>query len=247
MSEWSVLATVAILAAAGFAHGLFGLGFAMMATPLLALFLDYRAAVLMVALPSLLMASSWLVVNRRQLRISRIPASLLPAIGIGASLGASLQTGLPERVLLLLLAALLATSVLTSWALARWQAPAISSPEGAGAVFGGLAGMTESALNVGAPFALLYGALARLNRLEQLVVLNLCFALAKTIQVGLICMTNVPRVSLAALALGTAVSGAAYYVGNGWANHFSETRFRDLLRYFLVIMIGALILRALAI
>jgi len=246
MSEWSLLGSVVILAAAGFAHGLFGIGFAMIATPLLALFLDYRAAVLLVAIPSLLMASSWLLVNRRQLRLCRIPTSLLPAIGIGSSLGVALHMGLPERVSLLLLASLLAASVLMPWALARWRAPEISSLGRAGAVFGGLAGMSESALNAGAPFVLLYGELARLNRLEQLVALNLCFALGKAIQVGLICMTSVPHISLAALAFGIAASLAAYYVGNGLASHFSEARFREMLRYFLAIMIGALIVRAAA-
>ncbi|WP_077001236.1 sulfite exporter TauE/SafE family protein [Variovorax sp. KK3] len=242
--EWPLWASVAILATAGFAHGIFGLGFAMIATPLLALFLDYRVAVLMVAVPSLLMASSWLAVHRRQLRLCRIPSSLLPAIAVGATLGAALQAGLPERVSLLLLASLLATSVLTTWALARWQPPETASREKAGAVFGGLAGMTESALNVGAPFALLYGAFARLNRIEQLVVLNLCFALAKAIQVGLISVTSVPHVGGMAMVLGTAASGAAYYLGNGLANRFSEARFRALLRCFLFVMIGALIARA---
>jgi hypothetical protein len=247
MFDWPLWASMAILATAGFAHGIFGLGFAMIATPLLALFLDYRVAVLMVAVPSLLMAASWLAVHRRHVRVCRIPSSLLPAIAVGAALGAALQAGLPERVSLLLLAALLAISVATSWALARWQPPAAVSSEKAGAVFGGLAGMTESALNVGAPFALLYGAFARLDRREQLVVLNLCFALAKSIQVGLISVTNAPRFpDLGALALvfGTAASGAAYCLGNGLASRFSETRFRELLRYFLLAMIGALLVRA---
>ncbi len=44
MTQHQLLASAAILAGAGFAHGLFGIGFAMIATPLLALFLDYRPA-----------------------------------------------------------------------------------------------------------------------------------------------------------------------------------------------------------
>jgi len=244
MADAAVWSSVAILALAGFAHGVFGFGFAMIATPLLALFLDYRMAVLLAAVPVLLMAPSWLLAHRRQWSACAIPASLLPAVAAGALCGVALQIGLPQRVSLLLLAALLAISVLTPWALSRWRVPAISSPTRAAAVFGGLAGATESALNVGAPFMLIYGALARFNRIEQLTALNLCFALAKTIQVGLIYATGAPPASPWALAFGTLASGACYYLGNRVANRFSEARFRRLLRYFLMIMVGALVVRA---
>lgn len=244
MSTWLLLASMAVLAAAGFAHGVFGIGFAMIATPLLALFLDYRLAVLLAAVPLLVMASSWLLANRRLLREYRMPASLLPAIAAGSLLGVTLQIGLPERAALLLLASLLAVSVLAPWLLARLRTPAMSSRGRAGALFGGLAGITEAALNVGAPFVLIYAALTRLQRLEQLIALNLCFALGKAIQLGVMSMTDLPQVSPAALALGTVASGAAFHVGNGMAGRFSEARFRELLRYFLMVMIGALIVRA---
>ena len=72
MSTVEVLASLAILAGAAFAQGVFGLGFAMIATPLLALFLDYRAAVLLAAVPLLVLAGNWLVVNRHD---SYCPAS----------------------------------------------------------------------------------------------------------------------------------------------------------------------------
>ena len=49
---------------AGFAHGLFGIGFAMIAMPLLALFLDNRLAVVLAAVPLLTIVLGWLCVHR---------------------------------------------------------------------------------------------------------------------------------------------------------------------------------------
>jgi uncharacterized membrane protein YfcA len=243
MSATSMLASVAVLSVAGFAHGVFGIGFAMIATPLLALFLDYRAAVMLAAVPLLFMASSWLVINRRSLCFRALPASLIPAIAAGSLLGVTLQIGLPERASLLLLAALLTLSVLTPWALGRWSPPGHASPRRTGALLGGLAGVTEAALNVGAPFMLIYGAVMRLSRVQQLVVLNLCFALGKAIQIGVVCLTVGPRVGVVELAVGAAASVLAFHIGNAWAERFSEARFRSMLRGFLIVMIGALIVR----
>lgn len=244
MSVSTLLASVAVLGLAGFAHGLFGIGFAMIATPLLALFLDYRAAVFLSAVPLLVMAGSWLVVNRREVLGSGLPTSLLPAIAVGAVVGVALQVGLPEKASLLLLAALLAASVLMPWALGRWAPSDASSMQKAGPVFGVMAGVTESALNVGAPFMVLYGSLARLSRLQQLLALNLCFGLGKAIQVSLMSMAAPASVNALVLAAGTAASLLGYYAGDSLAGRFSDQSFRRLLRHFLLCMIGALMIRA---
>jgi len=112
------------------------------------------------------------------------------------------------------------------------------------AAFGAMAGLTESALNVGAPFMVLYGAIARLSRAEQLIALNACFALGKAIQVVLMRAVGLPQISWLALGVGTLVGIVAFYLGNAVGNKFSESRFRRVLRYFLVAIVSALILRA---
>ena len=88
VSEAELVASIAFLALAAFAQGVFGLGFAMIATPLLALILDYQAAVFLAAVPLLVLASFWLVTNRRLVRQGDIPWTLLPGIALGAALGA---------------------------------------------------------------------------------------------------------------------------------------------------------------
>ena len=245
MTDWTLPGSIAILSAAGFVHGLFGIGFAMIATPLLALFLDYRAAVLLAALPLLVMAASWLVVHRDRLRGSGLPVSLLPAIAVGATVGTVLQASLPEQVSLVLLAGALTGSVVMSVLLERPRAARATLAGWAPPAFGTLAGVTESALNVGAPLMVLYGALARLDRVRALIALNVCFALGKTIQIGLMQASGLPRVSWLALGAGTAASLLAFHVGDAMASRFPEVRFRIAFRCFLVAISATLVLRAL--
>ncbi len=100
-----MLASLAILALAAFTQGGFGLGFAMVATPLLAHFPDYRAEVVLSAVPMLILAGKWLVANHGAIRHSGVPWSLLPGIVLGSVTGVWLHVALPERMSRLLLAA----------------------------------------------------------------------------------------------------------------------------------------------
>ena len=243
MSTAELLASLAILAAAAFAQGVFGLGFAMIATPLLALFLDYRAAVFLAAVPLWVLAGTWLVANRRDLRNAGVPWPLLPGIAVGAVTGVWLQVALPERVSLLLLAALLAFSVALPWALQHFRTDVSQASRRAAPVFGALAGVTESALNVGAPFMVLFGGLGRLTRHQQLIALNLCFFVGKTIQVSLMTSAAWPVVTLP-LVLGVSISLLLYRVGDRLAGRYPAAAFRRLLAAFLGFMAVSLVVRA---
>jgi uncharacterized membrane protein YfcA len=243
VSTVEVLASLAILAAAAFAQGVFGLGFAMIATPLLALFLDYRAAVFLAAVPLWVLAGTWLVANRRDLRNAGVPWPLLPGIAVGAVTGVWLQVALPERVALLLLAALLAFSVALPWALQHFRTDVSQASRRAAPVFGALAGVTESALNVGAPFMVLFGGLGRLTRHQQLIALNLCFFVGKTIQVSLMSSAAWPVATLP-LVLGVSISLLLYRVGDRLAGRYPAAAFRRLLAAFLGFMAVSLVVRA---
>lgn len=224
-------------------HGLFGIGFAMIATPLLALFLDYRVAVALAAFPLLAMALGWLVVNVRSRFAWAGQLWLLPGIAAGAAAGTLLQVSLPETVSIALLAVLLSASLAVPWLARRAAALGPAATQRHASAFGALAGMTESALNVGAPFMLLYGSLAKLNRFEQLLALNLCFALGKGIQLALTAWSWPEAASGVALLVCTTASLAAYFAGHRLAGRFDEARFRRLLRNFIVCMVAGLLVR----
>ncbi len=224
-------------------HGLFGIGFAMIATPLLALFLDYRVAVALAAFPLLAMALGWLVVNVRSRLAWDRQMGLLPGIAAGAAAGTLLQVSLPERVSIALLAVLLSASLAVPWVATRAAALGPTAMQRHASAFGVLAGMTESALNVGAPFMLLYGSLAKLNRFEQLLALNLCFALGKGVQLSLTAGSWPEGASGVALLACTTASLAGYFAGHRLAGRFDEARFRRLLRNFIVCVVAGLLVR----
>jgi uncharacterized membrane protein YfcA len=225
VNELQVTAALLVLALAAFVQGVFGLGFAMIATPLLALFLDYQTAVMVAAVPLLVLALYWLAVNRPYLHVA-------------------LQVSLPQQVSLLLLAALILFSVVLPLIQSRWvsASPAVSVRRAPW--FGLLAGVTEAALNVGAPFMVLFAGLARLSRLQMLIALNICFALGKSIQIGLLIIVAPVAVSLELLAAGVLMSLLAFRIGDRIAGRLSEAGFQAWLRIFLLAIATLLVIRS---
>jgi len=244
VSDPQFAAALLVLALAAFVQGVFGLGFAMIATPLLALFLDYQTAVLVAAVPLFVLAVYWLTVNRLHLFRSGIPWTLLPGIVTGAALGVALQVSLPQKVTLLLLAALILFSVMLPLIQRRWISESAMVSVRSAPWFGLFAGVTEAALNVGAPFMVLFAGLARLSRLQLLIALNVCFALGKSIQIALLMIVAPIPLSLPLLIAGVIVSLLAFRVGDRLAGRQSETGFHAWLRVFLVAMATLLVIRS---
>ena len=244
MSDPQFAAALLVLALAAFVQGVFGLGFAMIATPLLALFLDYQTAVFVAAVPLFVLAVYWLTVNRLHLFRSGIPWTLLPGIVTGAALGVALQVSLPQKVTLLLLAALILFSVILPLIQRRWISESAMVSVSSAPWFGLFAGVTEAALNVGAPFMVLFAGLARLSRLQLLIALNVCFALGKSIQIALLMIVAPAPLSLPLLIAGVIVSLLAFWVGDRLAGRQSETGFHAWLRVFLVAMATLLVIRS---
>ncbi|MDI3491360.1 MAG: uncharacterized protein PWP11_2637 [Thauera sp.] len=236
-------AIAAVMISAGFLHGVFGIGFAMIATPLLALWLDPREAVILAAVPLWWIAVGFLGRHFRQVLTCR-HLFVLPGIVLGSLLGVYLQTTLSPRASWLLLAGLLVLGAVVPTLVHRlkqyeWR-PAPISTTG----FGFFAGMTESSLNVGAPLIVLYGGIHSLVRMEQLVILNLCFAIGKTVQLALT-LPNVAHLTpISYLVVATITAGIGYVVGLRWMGKFSEQVFRRSLTAFLLVLAGLLTLRA---
>jgi uncharacterized membrane protein YfcA len=167
----------------------------------------------------------------------------LPGIVLGSVTGVWLHVALPERMSLLLLAALLAFSVAMPWCLQQIRADVSLASRRATPVFGVLAGVTETALNVGAPFMVLFGGLGRLTRLQQLIALNTCFFVGKVIQLSLLATTSW-SLSLLPLLFAVAVSLVFYRLGDRLAGQYPEAAFRRLLGMFLSLMAAFLVVRA---
>ncbi len=234
-----------VLGIAGFAHGMFGFGFAMIATPLLALFIDYRLAIYLAALPLLCLSLLFLVTHRRLVRSEALTRSIVPGIVLGSAAGAFLQASFPPSLALALLALLLAASAALPSYLHNRQLVLPGMEKSSPAILGMFAGVTEAALNVGAPFVLFYGGLARLDRLQQLLALNLCFAVGKSVQIAVLMQASSVSLSPASLVFAVAAALAGQLAGNRCAGVFSEQSFRRVFTVFLYGMSGFLLCRAL--
>ncbi len=236
-------AIVAIMLASSFLHGVFGIGFAMIATPLLALWMEPREAVLLAAVPLWCIALGFL--GRHFAQVRRCGhLVLLPCILVGSVLGVQLQSALSARASWLLLAGLLLLSAVVPALAHRMRERGLQPPPAARLAFGLGAGVTESSLNVGAPLIVLYGGLLRQPRMEQLILLNLCFATGKTVQLGLTLAQGEQWIRPSWLLVAVVTAGLGYMLGLRWMGRLPEHVFRRSLACFLCAMAGLLILRA---
>lgn len=188
MLEDATLMTAAaaafIVAVAGLVHGTLGLGFPLVATPLLALMTDVRSAILLTLLPtvavnlaSLLRGGGW------SQSIGRFWPLALWAVA-GSVAGSRLLVAVDPAPFELLLAALV---MLYLWASSRrdFRLPWLREHPSLGMlVFGVLAGFAAGTTNVMVPLLVIYALEYGLGRTASVQVFNLCFMAGKLSQMA---------------------------------------------------------------
>jgi uncharacterized membrane protein YfcA len=174
--------TIVVMALAGFVHGALGLGFPLVATPLLALFTDVKTAIVFTLLPALTATVISVVNGGRPMAVIRQYWTLPAYMIVGSYLGARLLIVANPTPFLLLLALL----VLAYLNLRRLQGLAAHwigiHPRAARAAFGLLAGALESTANVSGPVLLIFFLSTALPPVALVQALNLCFLAGKTTQ-----------------------------------------------------------------
>ena len=177
-----VLWIVAVIAFAGLVHGALGLGFPIVATPLIALVTDMRSAVILVLLPCIAVVSASIIKGHG---LRAVLAEFWPMpiyMFIGASFGTWLFIAFPHAPYALLLAVVIFVYLnldrlgKTEWPLVqqrrRWF----------GAVFGLIAGVCEGTANAAAPPLVIYYMALALSPTALVQALNICFVTGKTTQ-----------------------------------------------------------------
>jgi uncharacterized membrane protein YfcA len=235
---------VAVLAA-GFVHGAIGFGFPIVATPLLALALDLKVAIVVSLVPTLAVA----LVNafrggRLRESIGRfwfLPLCLL----VGAYLGTRLLIVAPSEPVLLVLAGL----VLAFLNMDRWfghteLALVKRHPAASAAVCGVVAGVFEATVNVAGPMLLVYFMLAGLNPRALVQVMNLSFIAGKGTQIATWTVSGgIGMATWIATAPFALVALAALFVGHRVHDRVSAATYVKWLRGFLWVMVGLLCLQ----
>jgi hypothetical protein len=176
-----LLLILVILGAASIVHGLMGIGFPLVSTPLIALFTDVRTAMLLLLIPtmainviSILQGGGW------RTSISRYwPLAVFVALGSVA--GTRLLIVTPPAPYKLLMAAVLLVYLNVHRMGRQW--PWIQRrPKAAMLIFGIAAGLLAGTVNAAVPALIIYGLELQLPATALVQIFNLCFLAGKLSQ-----------------------------------------------------------------
>jgi uncharacterized membrane protein YfcA len=203
-----------VLAFAGMVQGALGVGFPMLATPMIAAVTDMRTAVILVLLPCVATTTTNVVMSGRVWptlqRYWFMPLCMLA----GAALGARLFVAYPSFPYALLLAGVIMLYLYLDH-LGRVQWAFVARHRVASGVgFGLLAGLSEGTANIAAPPLLMYLFSLGVERNAFVQILNLCFTVGKPTQMAILTLEGgvtwtqwAATLPFAALATATTIAG----------------------------------------
>lgn len=214
--SWEIVAWIVFaVALGGISQGALGLGFPMIATPLVALVTDMRTAVVMVLVPCL---ACVFVSTARSGPLGPILARFwVMPIGMlaGAAMGTQLFVAYPAFPYALLLALMISAYLLIDW-IGRGDWPLLRAHARPFALpFSIAAGMSEGTANIAAPALIVYYLGIGLAPAALVQGLNICFITGKTTQLvvlsaagGVSAGTWLATLPLAAVGALTTLYGA---------------------------------------
>ena len=204
-SPWLIAYIAVVIVLAGWVQGALGLGFPMIATPLIAAATNMQVAVVMVLIPCI----AAVLVN-----ILRSPGFVdilrrfwwMPFVAlIGAVIGARLFVLYPEFPYALLLAGVILFYLnldrlgLTQWPLMRRHETAF------GLTFGLLGGISESTANIAAPPLIIYYLGIGLSPLMLVPAMNISFLVGKVTQFATLAASGMATPTMWLMTLPLAV------------------------------------------
>ncbi len=192
-----ILLLVAVtMVVSGLIHGALGLGFPMVATPIIAIFLDVRLAILVTLLPTATVNLASLRGRPDYFQVLRRFAPLVVFSLLGALLGARLIAISDPAPFRLLLAALI---VLFLWATYAGRLPRAwlqTWPILAMIAFGFLAGLSGGTTNVMVAVLLIYFLTLEVDRATLVPAMNTCFLVGKLSQIAMFWVSGVIGIGL---------------------------------------------------
>lgn len=171
-----------VLALAGLVQGTLGVGFPMVATPMIAAVTDMRTAVIVVLLPCVATTVTNIAMTGQFLPTLRRYWFMPLCMFVGAAIGARLFVAYPAFPFALLLAGVIVLYLYldhlgrVEWAFVARHRVA------SGVGFALIAGLSEGTANIAAPPLLMYMFSLNVDRMVFVQVLNLCFTVGKPTQ-----------------------------------------------------------------
>ena len=237
LGAWTLAFVALACLFSGFAHGAIGFGFPMVATPLVALVIDIRLAIGLLAPVTLVLVVITAVRGGGLPELARRFWYLPLMVGIGSWLGTRVFLAAPPEPFLLVLALVLIL-YLNLDRIGAGSSPLLQRFRVVfGLGFGFVAGVFEAVANVAGPVLLIYFMLLGLAPMHVVQALNLCFSVGKSTQVATWAASGAltPAAWLAA-ALLCVPSVAALIVGMRLRERIDAGTYRRWLRKALWIM-----------
>ena len=238
----TMMLLLGIMVLAGFVHGTLGLGFPLIATPLLSLIFDVRTAILLTLLPtvvvnvaSILREKSWAT------SISRFwPLTIYALVGsvIGSLLIVESDPAPYKLILALLIFLFLAAGYFSN----RFTGIGQNHPSLAMVVFGLIAGLAAGTTNVMVPILIIYTLGLGMAPAVMVQVFNMTFLAGKLAQISVFGFEGLIDVQLLQITAPMALVGFGALVAGMWVrDHIPTETFRSIIKALLVIMAVTLI------
>ncbi len=235
-----VLAIIAVILFAGLIHGTLGLGFPMVATPMLATMMDVRSAILITLLPTMAVNIASIANSKSSLASTRPFLPLVLFALLGSIAGASILAVTDPAPFRIVLAALI---LLYLWNGIRIpQQWLMSNSLLAMAIFGLVAGLSAGTTNVMVAILIIYFMSLETPRSTLVPALNSCFLVGKLSQIVVLAIAGLVSVRLALETAPLAVVAViALMLGQRLQPRIQVSTYQSILRKLLLLLAIVLI------
>ena len=230
-----LLAMAGIMMFSGLVHGTLGLGFPMVATPMLATMTDVRSAILITLLPTMAVNIASIANNRASLESTRQFLPLVAFTLAGSIAGAAVLATTDPAPFRILLASLILLYLWNGLRIPRqWL---LDNALPAMAIFGILAGLSAGTTNVMVAILIVYFLSLDTPRSTMVPTLNSCFLVGKMSQIVVLSLAGLVSLRLvletAPLALAAV---AALLLGQRLQTRIEVATYQGILRKLLLVM-----------
>ncbi|SIT69681.1 hypothetical protein SAMN05216526_1137 [Ectothiorhodosinus mongolicus] len=237
-----LLLALLVCIGAALIHGAFGLGFPMVATPLLALMFDVKTAILLTLAPNVLVNLWSLMHGGGCWQTIKQYWYIAAVMTLGSAIGTVLLIVLDPNPFRLLLAASI-VFYLVSDRLSRLDLSILSKKRHQSGIMIGLGGgLLGGTVNVGAPPLMIYFLELGVKPLVLVQAINLCFLAGKSTQIITFAALGYLTTDLIFWSIPLAiVAMGGLSVGMRLRQHFDASQYRKMLRLLLWLLSALLV------
>ena len=230
-----LFAVFAVVIFSGLVHGTLGLGFPLVATPLLATMMDVRSAILLTLLPTLAVNIASIAGSENSLATARRFLPLILFALIGSIIGSTILAGTDPAPFRIVLAVLILLYLCNSLRIPpRWLS---AYPVTAMVFFGLTSGLAAGTTNVMVAVLIIYFLSLQTPRAILVPALNSCFLVGKASQIAVLALAGLVGPVLMLETLPLALAGvAALLLGRRLQHRIEVELYQKILRGLLLVL-----------